>query len=432
MKRLMLAIALLLCAGMLCASAASPAGEVAAADFGVTADGGTPCAAALQKAIDSLPAGGGVVRLPAGVMLLEKTVTIPQRTTLLGEGASWENTSSTFHVKHKDGPAFRMNSYSAVKGAAVYYPDNLTPEKMEKPDRYDPAFEIAGCNVSLEYINIDGAWVGVSSKYPEGSNAGQSLFSNINGFCHHRGFRMTGALDVNRYENIHFFPSRIAPLGDKAYAPHNLIAFEFGRQDGGTFNACFVICARGFFRQTLNPAPGVNESTLSLGYAFTDCWIEGVDFGFDFQGGMGFTILGCNVLVNGGGTGIRVRPEVIGFNGVIKDTQIRGYGQPFTGIDHDYSRKYWGGFYTDKLTISDCVIQDAAPAVRLGERAERVWIKDSLLMGIAGSPAVEIAKGARFFYVTDNIFQQRGGVKPLSDLSETADKLIEGNRIEKL
>ncbi|MBR4748040.1 MAG: hypothetical protein IK083_00510 [Abditibacteriota bacterium] len=433
MTRLLSALLLVLCAGSLCASAVSPSGEVMAADFGVTADGAAPCAAALQRAIDSLPSGGGVVRLPAGVMALEKTVTIPQRTVLLGQGDSWENTTSTFHVRHRDGPAFRMNSYSAVKGAAVYYPDNLTPEKMEKPDLYDAAFEIAGCNVSLEYIDIDGAWIGVSTPYPGGANAGQCYFANIKAFCHWRGFRLSGGLDVNRFENVHFFPSRIGPFTEKAYAAHHLIAFDFGRQDGATFNACFVIGAKCFFRQTLTARPDANESVISLGYAFTNCWIEAVDCGFDFRGVLGFTVLGCNVLVNKGGVGIRVLPEAIGFNGVIKDTQIRGFGDgAYTGIDHDYSGIYWKPFYTNKLTISDCVIQSASPAIRLGSKAQRVWVKDCLLMGTGEVPAVIIDEGADYIYLQDNLLQQPGKARPLLDMSSGANKVIAGNRTEKL
>ncbi|MBP5273490.1 MAG: hypothetical protein ILO36_00950 [Abditibacteriota bacterium] len=432
MKKAIACLFAVLLSAALYASAASPAAEVRAADFGVTADGTAPCAAALQKAIDSLPEGGGVVKLPAGVMVLEKTVAVPQRTVLEGEGASWENTSSTFHVKHKQGAAFTLASYSGVKGVAVYYPATLSPEKMNKPDLHDTCFEIRGCNVNLEYVNIDGAWIGVSSSRPRGSNAGQCLFSNINGFCHHRGFSMTGALDVNRFENVHFFPSRIGRCEGASYSSHNLIAFEFGRQDGGTFNSCFVIAARGFFRQNLTAVPGDTSAVISLGYTFTNCWIEAVDFGFDFRGVLGFTVLGCNVLVNAGGTGIIVRPEALGFNAVIKDTQVRGFAQPYTGIEYDYSGKYWPSFYTNKLTISDCVIQQAAPAVRLGPKAERVWVKDCLLGGMKGFPAVEIAKGARYFYVTDNVFQQTGNTPPVEDLSDTENKLVEGNATERL
>ncbi|MBQ9358397.1 MAG: hypothetical protein IJT95_02510, partial [Abditibacteriota bacterium] len=287
----------------------------------------------------------------------------------------------------------------------------------------------------LEYIDIDGAWIGVSTPYPEGANAGQCFFANIKAFCHYRGFRLSGGMDVNRFENVHFFPSRIAPFGEKAYAAHHLVAFEFGRQDGATFNACFVIGAEGFFRQTLTARPDAGESVISLGYAFTDCWIEAVDFGFDFAGVMGFTVLGCNVLVNKGGTGIRVNPEALGFNAVIKDTQIRGFGgddNAFTGIDHNYSGKYWKPFYTNKLTISDCVIQGGAPAIHLGDKAQRVWIKDCLLMGTGSTPALTIDDGAEYIYLLDNILQQTGKTEPVKDMSSTSNKVSEGNKTEKI
>ena len=307
MDRLMLwSLLLLAFSTLLYANPMVPSRSVNAVDFGVVADGLTPASDALQQAIAGTGGGGGVVHLPAGVMVLDKTVTIPENVLLLGEGACWENTTSTFHVKHRDGPAFKLMSYCGIKGVGIYYPDNLTDEKMITPDQYPPAVELWGCNVTLEYINFDGPWIAVSTA-PGGANAGQCLFSNINGFAHHRGFHMSGGMDINRFENIHWFPSRLNPAG--SYARDNLVAFEFGRQDGVMMTNCFIIGGKTFFHQLQHGDDG--KYAPSLGYSIYGCWIEAVDYGFIFEGVCGFNIIGGNILIRKGGTGIKVYPECL-------------------------------------------------------------------------------------------------------------------------
>ncbi|MBR4748042.1 MAG: hypothetical protein IK083_00520 [Abditibacteriota bacterium] len=422
MKLFAAAIALILAAAAAFANPVEPSQSVDAAAFGVAADGRTPSAEALQKAIDSLPgAAGGRVRLPAGIILLDRTVTVKENVYLFGAGDSWENTHTTFYVRHREGPAFSLGSYCGVKGVSVEYPDNLSDEKMRRPDRYDPAFELRGSNVSLEYVNLDGAWIGVSSA-GTGANNGQSLFSNINGFCHHRGFWLSGAADINRFENVHLFPSRSNQYteGD-AYFAHNLIGFEFGRQDGAMFTDCFIIMGKGFFRQgTDSPGPGSSGGiaelpyNASLGYGFFGCWIEAVDTGFDIEGVCGFNIVNCNVLVNKGGVGIRIAAETIAYNGAVTGTQIRGFGgdNEFCGIDYDLRLKYWSHNGMNKLTVSDCQIQGASPAIRIRGNARRAWIKGCLLSGTDKSPALQIDRGAEYVYVKDNIFQVEDASRP--------------------
>ncbi|MBR4748041.1 MAG: hypothetical protein IK083_00515 [Abditibacteriota bacterium] len=379
-----------------------PAAEVNAADFGVTADGRTPSAAALQRAMDSLNTEntqGGVVRLPAGLILMDKPVTVPDRVTLEGAGAGWENTHTTFVIRHREGPAFSLLTHCAIKGVCMRYPDNLTDEKMAQPDEYPPCVVLIGCNNTLEYISVDGAWIFCST--PQGgANAGQCYFANINAFCHYRGFYLTGAADINRFENIHFFPSQTAKGG--SFSMDNLIGFEFGRQDGCMMNSCFIIRGKGFFRQDRDN--GIDGKwSQSLGYSFMNCWIENVDCGFDFAGVCGFTIAGSNILVKDKGVGVRVRAECIAYNAVVNSTQIRGYpGKTFTGVEYDMEYKWWAPNALNKLTVSDCIIQRAAPAVRLGKNCCRAWVQGCLL---SGSPAMDIDPEAAGCTVSDNIFQ---------------------------
>lgn len=415
-----------------------PAKAVNASDFGVIANGKTFVSDSLQKAINSLGEGGGSIYLPAGIMLLDKTITIPDNVMLIGDGASWENTSSTFHVKFKTGPAFKLFSYCGIKGIAIYYPDNLTDEKMIKPDEYPPAVELWGCNINLEYINFDGPWIAVSSA-PGGSNAGQCLFQNINGFAHYRGFYMSGAMDINRYNNIHWFPSRINhTYNDKTFFRNNLIAFELGRQDGFMMNQCFIIGGKGFFKQNLHTAKGAPEWSHSLGYSFTNCWIEDVEIGFDMQGVLGFNIANSDILVRKDGVGVKVNSECLAYNAVISGVQIRGFDaeKPFVGIEYDMAYKYWQPNPLNKLSITDCQIQNGKPAIKLGDTAMRTFIKGNLLCGAKGYPAIEITKDANYFIITDNIFQSinlKEEPYPINNKAgRSTTKILRDNIIENL
>ncbi len=394
----------------------------------LTADGRTPCSDALQEAINSLGTSeteGGVVSLPAGNILLDKPVFVPLGVVLEGAGASWENTGTTFTVKHRDGPAFTLQSYSGIKGVCIRYPDNLTDDKLEKPDEYPPTVLITGCNESLEYINVDGAWTFCA--VPEGgTNAGQCYFANINAFCHWRGFLLTGAADINRFENIHFFPSR-SNGKDAVFSRNNLIGFEFGRQDGCMMNSCFIIRGKCFFKQNRDNMID-DKWSQSLGYSFINCWIENVDVGFDFAGVCGFTIAGSNILVKKGGTGVRVRAECIAYNAVVNSTQIRSYpDSEYTGIEYDMEYKWWAPNGLNKLTVSDCMIQRAAPAIKLGKNCHRVWIQGCLL---SGSPALEIHDKAYGCTITDNVIQlENDGMSILGKGNKPAEDIVFRNNL---
>lgn len=68
---------------------ASVPGAVSVLDFGAVGDGKTSCAEAFQAAFDAVEArGGGVVHVPAGMYLLEKTPLIGSRVHLRGVGAA--------------------------------------------------------------------------------------------------------------------------------------------------------------------------------------------------------------------------------------------------------------------------------------------------------------------------------------------------------
>lgn len=414
-------------AGVACAGA-EPAKSVVARDFGVKGDGVADDAPALQQAINSVGATGGVVNLGAGTYVLRSTVTVHTNVRLVGEGACWENSATMVLVRHKDGPAFRLGSYCGLKGLSIYYPDNTN---LQKPDAYPPAVELVGCAVSIEDIVFDCAWIGISTA-PGGANAGQCLFRDITGFTHHIGIHLSGGMDINRFEDIHWFvPKNDPSASGPSYYKENRVGFEFGRQDGVMMTNCFMILGKTFFRQL--PYQDTPEGKflwgLSLGYAISNCWIEAVQEGFVFEGHSGFSITGTNILVNKGGVGIKIKADCVAYNGVVSGVQVRGYGEPFTGIDYDLKHDIYPPDKRNKLNITDCHIADAKPAIHLGKESVRATIKGCTLAGVKGSPAIQIDKGADLFIITDNFLQ---GENPIKDDSDPkAQKVIKDNLFEK-
>jgi hypothetical protein len=86
------------------------AGRYAAAEYGIVADGTTETHVELQAAIDAIwLAGGGILELPEGTMVLGATIYVWQGVTLQGVGGTYNNTysSTVFSV---GGTAFKAKA----------------------------------------------------------------------------------------------------------------------------------------------------------------------------------------------------------------------------------------------------------------------------------------------------------------------------------
>jgi hypothetical protein len=375
--------------------AAGVPGSTSATAFGAKGDGVTDDTAAIQKALDSLT-NGGVVHLAAGSYLISGELKVPAGTTLLGEGARWENSATRLIVPKKGYSAVRLSHGSSVKGLAISYPNN---QNNEKPEVYPPAILLDGINPSVENIVLDCAWIGISTP-PGGGNAGQGLFRDITGFVHSVGIHLSGCRDVNRIEDVHWFVGGKNGPGEAYFRKHR-VGFEFGDVDGTLMDRCFIIGAKTFFRQlpTKDTPDEKGAPAHSLGFQIDECWIEDVDEGFVFEGATGFVIDSSNILVREGGVGVRVRTSSLYYNAVIDAVQVRGFGKPLTGFEYTnlvpHSR--------NRLSIADCQVVDGAPAVLLGSGAARANIHDNHFSSVPGKPAIQIDKGADLLVITNNV-----------------------------
>lgn len=416
---LLLALAMVLSAVPLQANVPK---SVTVTTFGAKGDGITDDTAAIQKALDSLNNTGGVVHLPAGRYLISAELNVPKSTTLLGEGARWENSATGLIIASNGFSAVRLSSYSTVKGLLLSYPNNVD---VEHPQPYPPSILLAGCNLSVENIVFDCAWTGIST-LPGGCNAGQSVFRDITGFVHNVGMHLSGCRDVNRIENVHWFAGG---TGDhsKSYYLKNRVGFEFGDVDGVFMDNCFIIRGKTFLHQmpVKDTPDGKPADAASLGYQIDRCWTENTDFGFVFEGACGFVISNSNILIREGGVGVKVDPKSLYYNSAITTTQVRGYGKPFTGIEYNPLVPHG----LNRLSISDCQVALGAPAVILGPGAVRANIHDNHFLSVPGQPAIKIEKGANFIVITNNVLSSQNAI--LDQSGNKAKKKISGNLVEK-
>jgi hypothetical protein len=392
-------------------------------DFGAKGDGIADDTAAIQKALDAVADGGGVVNLPAGKYVLSACLNMPGGSTLLGEGVRWETGASQLIVPKNGYSAVKLGHGCSVRGLLISYPNNRS---TTKPEAYPPAILLAGINPSVENIAFDSAWIGISTP-PGGGNTGQGMFREITGFVHHVGMHLSGCRDVNRILDVHWFVGGDDPGAKDAYYRKNRIGFEFGDVDGTIMDRCFMICGKTFYHQLpMKDCPdGKKEPAHSLGHHIDQCWIEDVDNGFIFEGACGFILSGTNILVRNNGVGVSVRANSLFYNAVINGVQVRTFGGPVVGIEYGCKTPH----PRNRLSIADCQVVDGFPAVHLMNGACRVNIHDSHFQAAPGKPAIQIDKGADMFTITNNVLSAE---EPIKDCSgDKARKTVSGNVVEK-
>lgn len=410
---------------MACAAGAWAMGDtpsrVDATAFGATGDGAADDTAAICAALEAAQPDG-VVRLAPGDYLLSDSLVVPSGVLLEGEGARWQSRAVRLIVPTNGFPAVRLNHGSGLKGVSIRYPNN---QNNAAPEAYPPAVQLEGINPSVENVTFDCAWIGVATA-PGGSNSGQAMLRDLSGHVHHIGVRLSGTLDVNRLQNIHWFVGGETPPGEEAYFARNRVGFEFGRVDGILMDQCFMILGKTFLHQLpeADAPDGASTPAHSLGYAISNCWVEHVHNGFIFEGRTGFTLAESNILVEDGGVGIRVANESLYYNAVISGVQVRHVRGPITGIDVQMKTPH----VRNRLSIADCQVVGGAPAVALRSGAQRVHIHDCHLQALPGEPAIRIEEGADLLLISNNVLT---GTKAIDDASGTdARKQITGNLFE--
>ncbi|MHB1459403.1 MAG: glycosyl hydrolase family 28-related protein [Armatimonadota bacterium] len=297
-------IAIILAIFLSCA--ASFAVELNVTDYGAIGDGKTDNTAAFQKALDAAcKSGGGKVRVPAGMFLISRHLTISYNTSLVGE---WEAPPAPTKIDpatmqvdmgidakkaiiagsvllategagDENGvPFISMDRNATIKGIIIYYPNQIFDTK---PVAYPWTIRGSGDNISIvdclfinPYMAVDFGTIPCGRHYIRGLYA-QAIY---------KGLFIDKCYDVGRVENIHFFPFWSAHMltGPDAYKicdwmARNSTAFILSRSDWEYISNCFSYSYhQGFhFKSTGPDGPG--------NYLLTQTGADGCDIAANFE-----------------------------------------------------------------------------------------------------------------------------------------------------
>ena len=394
---------------------------VSVTDFGAVEGGKIDASDAFNTAIKAARENGSnLVTVPAGSFLIDKPVLMGDHITLKGEGRR----NTVILIEKHDFVPITMGAICRVEGFHFAYSNN---QESINPKEAEPTILMTSINPHIIDVTFSGAWICVSTP-PEETNAGGALFRDIDGWSHYRGFVISGAKDINKFENIHWFVGG-TEVSDNAFYAKNRVCFDFTNVDGVMMSKCFTILSKTFFQQnaTKPNEKGEIETSHSLPHYIDNCWVEHTDNGFIFAGYGGFVIDSSQILVRPGGIGITVNSDAIFYNAAVTSTQVRGTGGGnIIGLIYDPKDYH----VRTKLSVSDFQVIDGYPAVKLGSKARNFTMTNSHFMGSGG---IEIAKGADSIIIKDNIIDYWAGGYTIKNTNKQSNTfIVKDNIVKKL
>jgi hypothetical protein len=226
--------------------------------FGAKGDGSTDDTAAFQAALDQAhQAGGGRVFVPPGRYRIATHLIVPQNVTLEGifsapPSTPWRNDgadgvsrlagSVLLAVegggKPQGTPFIQLASNAALKGIAVFYPD----QKEANPPVAYPWTVSSSLQGADNCSIIDVLLINPYQAVDFGGRAtGRHLVRNLNAAPLHRGLFIDHCLDVGRVENVHFWPFWAATGPANEFRLQEGKAFVIGRTDWQQVTGSFCI-----------------------------------------------------------------------------------------------------------------------------------------------------------------------------------------------
>jgi hypothetical protein len=208
--------------------------------LGVKADGKTDDTAALQKALDAAGKQGGVVRLPAGKLLVAGSLKVPEGAALVGanqapmyiEPLVGTVILATGGRDKEEAPAlFELGNSSTVQGLSVFYPE----QKPADIHPYAWTFHLQGGDNTVENVTLINSYNGI--KIGPEVNVRHRIRS-VSGCVLRRGLWLDNCTDIGRIENVqwhcHWWSSKqVGGDWEKVYKYmwKNCEGFVFARTD---------------------------------------------------------------------------------------------------------------------------------------------------------------------------------------------------------
>lgn len=228
--------------GMVCAATA--AADWCVLDYGAVGDGAADCTEAFQQALDAAgEAGGGIVRIPAGIYRIDGTLRIPAAVTLEGvfrapargwrQGGEAGEGTSLYAFAGRGAPDSApfitlAGEAATIKGVTIGYPEISTEDVPPIP--YPPTIYSHGTeNVSVQDVCLMPCYEGIHF-----DTAHRHLVRNVYGYPLMRGLYVDSCMDIGRVENVHYWPFGVVYKPDDPFCKWvnvNGVAFEFARTD---------------------------------------------------------------------------------------------------------------------------------------------------------------------------------------------------------
>ena len=256
-------------------------------DFGAIGDGVNDDTSAIQAAITAAETNGGQrVYFPAGKYKCTSTINVPTGLTICGDTAginSFANlgtpeTGTWFYFNHT-GKGFSVvnpasSSYGYVLFSSIGTYRNQPADTIGwTPTANDYDFYITG----VTDITLDDVFLLNPTKGVYQEDGGRINLYKIKGQPLEKGIVISKALDVCRFDQIHFFPYWSATTNVMAYQLANMDSFQFYRCDNPLLSNVFTISAKSGIRFSQN-ANGFTSKLKLVNADFDGCdigiWVD--------------------------------------------------------------------------------------------------------------------------------------------------------------
>lgn len=214
--------------------------------FGAVGDGVTDDTGAIQYALNLAKATGALVYLPSGKYLITN-IEIPENVILLGENGktSPEISGSVLYCTDKNNPAVILNSRSAIKNIAFFYPKQkiVNNYPVAYPETIKLTDTVTSTLVEIDNINLINSYYAINAT-PKHEKL---RVNNVWGYAINKGLFIDGSADVDIVNNVHFNYNTLRGFYDEtvneefeSFTSRVGVAFQFGRCDTAIIQNIFA------------------------------------------------------------------------------------------------------------------------------------------------------------------------------------------------
>lgn len=382
----------------LCGAAFAADGSFNVKDFGAVGDGKADDTAAIQAALTKAKAAevGSSVSMPAGNYRVTKPLIVENcLLTGLSDGG-WpadRGPMPTFRVDHTEGPCIVAKDAASVHGLNFQY-----DHKGEQARKFGPAILLSGNGISVTNIRIAEPYDGIMADGV--ANIGRLNIENVFIIsARNCGVYVTNTYDIPTLRNIEVW-------NPADYSQQHCVGFKLGRNDEIRMSNCFAFkCKTGFL--FVKDKEGVTWGGM------TGCSVD-----FSVEGVV--VEAASSIRINGGSfwahaTSVRMAGPG---NVIVSGADLRANGDSALIVRDG------------NITVTGCSIGKSGkdwptvPAARI-EGGNSVLINACTFD--AFGPGIVIGKSAKYFSITNNVFQPSPFETITDNSGPDATKVIANN-----